>query len=330
MNLFSVNRSARTALAALKPRGKPETNRKFRKRTPIELRKFPVKACICGPGEVSPGTTRSDRRIEEPAAAMTLRPFLLAFFALSLLPAPGSAAARGIRIDYAVSIRGFPVGRAELRAEIAERRYHIAFSARVAGLLRLFSDAHTTAEATGVLGDDRPRPEDYSHIWVEDDEAETVTMRFAGDGVADIRLDPPRGRPERYVPMTAAHKANAVDLASAALWPTPDGVSPTTCNRTLPLIDGKRRFDVGFAFVRMESFATENGSRHRKAVVCSIDYRPISGHRRTGDEGGFLRPDGNMEVWLAALGEGIAMPVKVELSSRAGRVTLDATKLEVD
>jgi hypothetical protein len=261
---------------------------------------------------------------------MNLRPLLSALLVLSLLAAPAGAAERSIRIDYTVSIRGFPVGRAELHAEIAERRYRVGFSARVAGLLRLFSDAHTTAEATGILGDDRPRAEAYSHVWVEDDEAETVSMRFAGDGVVEIRLDPPRGRPERYVPMTAEHKANAVDLASAVLLPTAYGVSPATCDRTLPLIDGKRRFDVALAYDRMESFATRKGSVVRKAVACSIDYRPISGHRRGEDDGGFLRPGGNMEVWLAAAGDGLVVPVRVELSSRVGGVVLKATRFDVD
>jgi hypothetical protein len=265
---------------------------------------------------------------------MTLRPLLCAVLlglgGLGPFFAPTQAVARSVDIDYSVSIRGFPVGKAEYRAEIGDdRRYRVSFSARVSGLLRLFSDGRTSAEAAGVLGPVRPRAETYSHVWVEDDDTETVTMRFARRGVVDINLDPPHKHPERYVPITARHKANAVDLVSAVLWPTSSGLSPELCRRALPLIDGHRRFNIIFSFKEMTSFATGNGSVHRKAVVCSMDYRAISGHRR-GKPDGFLRPDGNMEVWLVEAGDGLAVPVRVELASKVGRVGLKATRLEVN
>jgi len=262
---------------------------------------------------------------------MMLPPLAFAFVALGVaLSAGGDAAALSLKADYAVSIRGFPVGRAELRAEIADRRYSIAFSGGISGVARLFSDARTRAEASGVIDDDRPRAESYSHVWTEDDERETVSMRFAGSGVAEIDLQPPLRRPERYVPMTAGDRADAVDLVSAFLWPAASGAAPEICDRTIPLIDGRRRFDIEAAFARMESFSTHSGSRHRRTVVCSLHYRPISGHRIDKERDGFLSDGADMEVWLAAAGDALALPVKVEFTSRLGRVVMRAVELEAD
>ena len=240
------------------------------------------------------------------------------------------ASARSLRADYAVSVRGFPAGRAELRAGIDDRRYRVAFSGRVSGLARLFSDARTEAQATGDIGEDRPHAAEYRHVWTEDGDTESVGMRFAGRGVDTITLDPPRSRPERYVPMTARHKAEALDLVSAFLWPSRSGAAPETCDRTLPLIDGKRRFDIAFAFDRMESFATRNNSRHRRAVVCTVRYTPVSGHRADRENDGLLAGGDDMEVWLVAAGDGLVVPVRVQFTSAIGRVVMTATRLETE
>ncbi len=79
-------------------------------------------------------------------------------------------------------------------------------------------------------------------------------MHFSGRGgstdiVASIRREK---HPERYVPLTEADTADVLDLVSAFVWPVAGGVTPDICGRTLPLMDGKRRFDIALAFSRLE------------------------------------------------------------------------------
>lgn len=254
----------------------------------------------------------------------------LLFLSLPLTAFGDAAAARAIRADYSVSVRGLPVGKAKLRAEIADRSYSISFSGGISGIVRLFTDLHTSAQVSGEIGDDRPRATDYSHVWVEGDEEETVTMHFAGDGVTGIAIKPPIKRPERYVPITAADEAQALDLVSAFLWPAASGAAPEACNRTLPLIDGRRRFDIVFGFRRMDSLKMGNGWRHYRAAVCSLQYRPIAGQRKDKKNDGFLSDGGDAEVWLASAGGGLVVPIKVKLSTRLGGVVMQATKLEAE
>ena len=264
---------------------------------------------------------------------MPVRPFAVAFIALSAsLGGAPHAAALSLAIDYSVSVRGFPVGRAHIRAETIEDRYAIAFSAGITGLARLFAKISTTAEANGTLGADRPYAAEYTHTWTEDGETETAALQFAEAGVQSITLEPPIDRPERYVPMTEAHRDNAVDPVSAFLWPAPTGATGDACARTLPLIDGKRRFDIEAAFARMDSFSVRRGSRFYRAVVCTIRYRAIAGHRadRPEESGGPISEGGGMEVWLADIGDGLVAPIKVQLMSRIGRVVMQATRFDVE
>ncbi len=249
--------------------------------------------------------------------------------ALLIVATSVSAAATTIKVDYSVSIRGFPVGKAKLEAEIVDERYSVALSGGVSGLARLVADASTEAEASGRIGEDRPFADAFSYVWVENDETERASVRFNGSGAEEIALDPPRSRPERYVPMTAEAKADSVDVVSAVLWPAATGARPETCERTLPLIDGKRRFDLEAQFVRVESFATRNRSRYYRAVVCSLRYKPIAGHR--ADKRGEDLLDGtDMEVWLVSTGNGLATPVRFQLTIGVGKVVFEATRFRVN
>lgn len=253
-----------------------------------------------------------------------------AALALLMCLAPAAAPAGTLKAEYSVSIRGLPVGTARLKAEDGEGKYAIALSARVSGLARFFSDADMSAHVTGSLGSERPMPEGYEHVWVEDGETETVAMRFAGTAVTDIMLDPPRRRPERYVPVTEADKADVLDPISAFLWPAPNGPTPDVCARTLPLTDGKYRFDIDLSFARADHFSARGEDVVRPALVCGMRYRPISGHRIDKRGGSFVKQDSEAEVWLAPAVPGFLAPVKIQIESRVGRLVLQARSFEVE
>lgn len=259
---------------------------------------------------------------------MTFTKVVLALAPLALLFIAATADARTITAEYSVKIRGFVVGRAEFQADIAERRYTMRFSGGVRGLGKLFSDAETSATVHGRLGDDRLLPSEYDHAWTEDSETETVSLRFSGRAVTTIGLDPPRRHPERYAPFTKESNADALDLVSAFLWPI-EKLSDGTCNRTLPLVDGRRRFDIVLTFTRFDTFTTRDRVFSTPVAVCAFRYIPVAGQRIDKPDNSIFDGDG-AEVWMAPVGEGFAIPTRIQLRSRAGRVVLEATSIATD
>lgn len=257
--------------------------------------------------------------------------FLLAIACAVGLVAPAVASAASVRADYSVSVRGLPVGSARLKAEFADGRYAVKFSGRVKGLVRLFSDARASAEAEGEESDGHLLPAVYQHQWTEDDDAEIVNIRFADLGVSEVSVEPPPKHPERYVPVTAAHKAGVLDPVSAFVWPAPGGATPDICDRTLPLFDGQQRFDLALSFSRSETFSTGDGSYSGPAVVCAIRYRPISGHRPGKESVQFMAENKDMEVWMAPTSNGdVVVPVKISIRTSFGRVVLEARDFSAD
>ena len=150
-------------------------------------------------------------------------------------------------------------------------------------------------------------------------------MRFSGHAVTTISLEPPRRHPERYAPFTRESNANAVDLVSAFLWPVKK-ITDEICNRTLPLVDGRRRFDITLNFDRFDNFATRDGSFLSPVAVCRLRYTAVAGQRIDKPDNSILDAN-DTEVWIAPVGEGFAIPTRIQLRSRAGRILLEATSV---
>lgn len=244
------------------------------------------------------------------------------------LAGPGSAAtARTLETEYSLSVRGLPVGTAELKADFQDGRYTIGISTRTSGLIRIFSDGNGSAEAIGRADADGLRPAEYGHRWTEEGDTESVHVEFAGVNVKTIAVDPPVKRPQRYVPVTAEHKRGVLDPASAFVWPASGEGGPQLCRRVLRLFDGKRRFDLSFAFSRMENFRARDGSYSGPAFVCSMRYTPISGHRAKKDSVRAMAENTDMEIWMAPTSDGRNFaPVKVRVGTEYGRVVLEAKR----
>jgi hypothetical protein len=256
---------------------------------------------------------------------MTTTTLALALLAFAPLPFASIGNAATITAEYSVKVRGFLVGQASFQADVSNKRYTMRFSARAKGFGRIFSDAETNATVGGRLGAERLMPTEYNHVWTEDGETETVEMRFSGHAVTTIDLEPPRKHPERYVPFTKESNANASDLVSAFLGPV-EKITDETCNRTLPLVDGRRRFDIRLSFDRFDSFATRDGSFSSPVAVCSMHYTPVAGQRIDRPDNSILSGD-DTEVWIAPAGEGFAIPTRIQLRRRAGRIVLEATSV---
>ncbi len=257
-------------------------------------------------------------------------PLALAFAALPFLSLPDAGHAASLRGEYSLSLRGIPIGSARLKAEVAEGHYTIEFAGRVKGLVRLFTDGEASVRAEGAEADGALRPAEYSQYWTEEDDEETIRVAFSGREVSDIAVEPPVKRPERYVPVEAEHKADVLDPASAFVWPAPDGATAEICDRTLPLFDGRRRYDLALSYSRTEEFEGRSGSYSGPAVVCAVRYRPIAGHRENRKTVRELAANEDMEVWMAPVGDGMVAPVRVRVGTKYGRVVLNAQEFEAE
>jgi Protein of unknown function (DUF3108) len=259
------------------------------------------------------------------------RRLLAAGSALVLLIAGSDAARAQVKFEagYTISAARIPVGSIALNVEIADGEYTATMSGRGAGLMRLLTSGEGNLTARGILKDGQAQPTRYQSKTTSDDDTLDVTMTIEDGNVTELAASAPPPSNDR-VPIADAHRKTIVDPLSAFLVPATepgDGVSPVACQRTLPVFDGRRRYDLKLAFKRIDRVRTDKGYAG-PVVVCALVLVPIAGHRRSSAQLKYL--DGReIELALAPIaGTRLLAPFRIAIANMLGNLVMQATRFE--
>jgi hypothetical protein len=133
---------------------------------------------------------------------------------------------------------------------------------------------------------------------------------------------------EERVPVTDADRKGIVDPLTAMLIRmegTGEVVAADACKRTLPIFDGRRRFDLALSFKRIEQVKGGKGYAG-PAVVCAVAFRPIAGHRRDSALLDYLTDGREIELVLAPVaGTRFLAPFRLSIASMLGNLVIEAT-----
>ena len=245
---------------------------------------------------------------------------------LSVLPGPAPAQAdtASLRITYAARLAGVRLGTGVLSANIEGNRYTASVQARTSAVGRLVSQGQGEAIARGTFQTRGVVPASYDLSASEEDMTNVVRMRLSGGDIRELTAEPPLSeRPDRIV-VRAQHRRDVVDPVSALLMPVPNpeaAAGPAACDRTIPMFDGRQRYDLALSFVRMEPTEFGNG----QAAVCRLRYRPIAGHREGRRVNQELAANPNIYVWLTQVGDSaLVAPVRMEVGLDFGTLSVQA------
>jgi len=257
---------------------------------------------------------------------------------LTALAAAGSmpASAQGhiagrFEARYDVTLAGVTIGTGTWIAQIGETQYTTAASGQVAGILRAFGSAEGSAAATGTIRDGRPVPASYAGHVISDDGDDEVRMSLESGAVTGLAATPTLAADADRVPVTDSDRRGVMDPISAGLIPVPgnaDVMSTQACDRTLPVFDGRQRFDVRLAFKRMDKVKPDKGYQG-PAVVCAVRYEPRAGYRRNRVAVKFLIEARDIEMWLVPIaGTRLLVPARISVPTLIGTAVLDANRFE--
>lgn len=259
-------------------------------------------------------------------------------FAVALTGAvPCSASAASVVGTYNVTLGGMRIGIGGLRANVANNVYTATATVRFAGLARLIADGRGSATSAGSLVGGKVLPNRYSISTSSGRYVQSVRMSMIGGTVRLLTIDPvPHIRPDA-VPVTPNDRRGIVDPVGALVMPVPgkgDMLVPASCNRTLPVFDGRQRYDVSLTFDRTETVqpdASAASSYSGPVIVCRARYRAIAGHRPMTENVKQLEASRDLEVWLAPMsGARVLVPWKILAGTSSGRIVIEATQLAMD
>jgi hypothetical protein len=260
--------------------------------------------------------------------ARTIRSTLFVVGLTLALTAGQAGAQGGFEAAYTIGAARIPIGSAAMTGSIGVDEYVISMSGAASGLARVIAGGEGSMTATGAVSADKLSPLRYTSKSKAGDDTLAVTMTFKDGNVHELEASEPPPGGDR-VALTMEHRRQVLDPLSALLIPAGDGgVSEAACRRVLPVFDGRRRYDLGLSFKRIEQVKASNGYAG-PAVVCSIVFQPIAGHQRGSPLLTFLTDGRDVEMALAPIaGTRILAPFRITAMYILGNVVMQATRFE--
>ena len=145
----------------------------------------------------------------------------------------------------------------------------------------------------------------------------------------------PRKRPNpRTIPVTKEQLEGVLDPMSGAFLSAhsdnPNG-DLKVCNQTLPVFDGRQRFDLVLTPKRRHREAqTTPGGYGGPAVVCRVKFIPIAGYQPDNPGIRLMSQTNEIEVWLVPVrGTNMYVPYRIVLPTPVGYGSALVTSIQV-
>jgi hypothetical protein len=232
--------------------------------------------------------------------------------------------------SYTISFARLEVGDIFATVVFGDSNYAISARGRAGGVMKALIDGEGSFAARGTLKDGYPLPTTFTSKIVSSVETSEVTMVLDEGRVKELTAIPPPNT--NAVPVTEANRQGIVDPLTAMLFSTAVGgesLSQAACRQTLPIFDGRQRFDLKLGFKRMDKVTAEKGYAG-PVVVCSVTYEPIAGHRSSAALVKYLSEGREMEMALAPIaGTRFLVPFRVSAVSMIANLVIVANRFEI-
>jgi len=249
--------------------------------------------------------------------------------ATTFLLGSGVSAQGKLDARYIATLAGMQIGQGAWVIEIGDDQFTAAASGMTTGLLRVFANGEGNSASRGAVRGDNLLPAIFVSTVNNDKKVEELRIVLNAGTVKELVVDPPTTPNPNRIPLTDAHRRGVVDPMSAALIRVPgngDPVSPEACRRTLPIFDGRMRFDLQLSFKRIENVQARRGYQGPVAV-CGVQFVPLAGFVPERLAIKYLTAQQDMEMWLAPIpGTRVVVPYRISLQTPLGRGVLEAVQ----
>lgn len=244
-------------------------------------------------------------------------------------------AAIRIAAVYRVDLAVFNLGSFRLTTTLKGSDYRLRGEARFSVLGGLVFEGRGTAESSGKVIDSGPEPEKYTLRYVAGDKRGKLRMSFNGGAVVQVSMVPKKKRNPHNVPTTKEQLAGVLDPMTGGFLSVhsdkPNG-DVKVCDRTIPVFDGERRFDIVLTPKRTVRVEKEIPTGYSGDIaVCRVKFIPISGHRPDNRGNKLMSQTDEIEVWIVSLpGTIMYLPYRIVLPTPIGYGSATMTSFQIE
>lgn len=256
----------------------------------------------------------------------------VAAIAISGFVAPaGAAEARwpaSVSTVYRLYFNGFEVGSFAFKSHSKGKNYQATSNAKVSALFGAFKWKGTIS-ARGALAAKGPQPASYTMNFTTKSKEGSIRLGFDKGGVKSVAVEPKKPPHPEAVPVKSDQLKSVFDPVSAILAMTHWG-DGKPCDKTIPIFDGKARFDLRMSYKGREPLQeARQAGQPSELVVCRIKYTPVAGHKPKDFVDPWVDYDG-IEIALRPVpSANVYIPYRITVPTSLGAAVMSAQSAEI-
>jgi len=240
-----------------------------------------------------------------------------------------------IAATYRVDLAAFNLGEFHLTAKLKGPAYELKAQGRFSLISGMIYRASGRTESTGKLSKVGAEPSRFTVTYKGGSKKEERRLSFVDGAVDQVSIVPRKKPNPRSVPITTAQLEHVLDPLTAAFLSVRSNGSLShlnICQQTLPVFDGKQRFDIILTPKRSERLE-ENAPTGLSGplAVCRVKFVPVGGYRPDHPGIKFMTQTDDIEVWLVSLPRtDLYIPYRIVVPTTwgSGLITLSEIKLD--
>lgn len=253
--------------------------------------------------------------------------FALPLIAPGIVSAPASAQPFFAEGAYLISLRGINVARASIGFEQDGERYRVAINGAFSGIAAIIADGEATMSSSGRARDTALVSESFLLAARTETEAFSFGYEAQNGTVTDETIYPPLPENVPRVPIRNGDRRGVNDPIAAFLIKA-DALGPELCDRQLEVFTGIERYELELGYLANQEATSQRTGYQGPVVLCSIRYKPISGHFVHSESTAYLAETDRFLVWYAPLADtGYMIPYRVIMGTAYGDLSMVLTDL---
>jgi len=250
---------------------------------------------------------------------------------LMAIAATSFGEAKSLSANIKLSFSGIPVGKLKTTVVLSGNKYTVSGVAKSKGIASIIAKTTGNTSSSGIIDGRTLIPTVHNLNYVTGKKAGNASIGFSDEKVSEVKATPAIKYKPGSVEVTKDHLANVLDPLSALVFPVLSSQSENgsgICNRTVPVFDGKNRFDLKFTYQKKSKQRTKGFSG--SVYTCSVRYQPIAGHRAASKGAAFMVANKKIEVSFARIsGSNVYAMYAFKVPTRRGTVVGQASKFKV-
>ncbi|HWD26006.1 MAG TPA: DUF3108 domain-containing protein [Rhizomicrobium sp.] len=229
---------------------------------------------------------------------------------------------------------GVTLGKVDLDLKITGDQYHAVSNLQTSGVVNAFWQSEIQATSKGTVAPKNFHPGLYDSFYTgKSDKKQEVSLTYEPGGPIRLYANPtyvttgyevsPEQQKDTVDPLSA------ITMLVSGAMANPDN----PCGVTLPVFDGRRRYDADITKVKDTAVSMDNGLYKGKALLCQIKYKQLAGYKPKVIKEGASFPVINAWVTTApsgVLGHPYVIPLRVWADTPYGVIAAVSTSVKID